>query len=161
MPQSRRPIKWRPPYLWCLFWDEHILVLRPSLLRKYSEHKKGAYALELQRVWSEGALAATQLGTAALNGDKTLGGEQAGAASYPRQRSSAQRPPWKHQTTQTLNVKVKKLALCMPESPMGSMELHFHVFLISWQDRGEMSASRPATEILIYDGASFVRVLTF
>lgn len=32
------------------FWDEHILVLRPSLLRKYSKHKRGAYALELQRV---------------------------------------------------------------------------------------------------------------
>ena len=77
------------------FWDEHVLVLRPSLFRKYSEYKRGAYAPKLQRVRSEGALAATQLGTDALNGDKTLGGERAGAASHHRRQSSSQR-----QTTQ-------------------------------------------------------------
>ena len=32
------------------FWDEYILVLRPSLLRKYSVDKIGACAPELQRV---------------------------------------------------------------------------------------------------------------
>jgi len=55
--------------------------------------------------------------------------------------------------TKKLNVEVKKLALCMPESHMGGMDLHLHTFLIFGQDRGELSVSRSPAGTLTYNGA--------